>query len=596
MKIKKKQVYKYSWELFKYALKFSKGFFWWKLGWILLKALKTILVDVWLLKFVLDAIVTGKTFKETICFIMICAIICFAEMYIDDWINVYVQPVAKNKVHKSVYQMIFKKICEVDLEKFDNTKFYDKYIWNLENASNQMFSCFENYMKLISSVISVILMFVLLFTVNPIVIFFAVIPMFFVFKLGKRTNKLDFECDTEINTVNRRKNYSRRVFYLKEFAQDIRSSEIKNVMLDNFLNSANEEINIQKKYSVPKMVITMVKDSSYGLAQMLGLYLYITYKAIVEKSFTVGTCAAIINAVDRLTGYFYQLSTMILQIQKNGLYANEFFDFLNCENLIETSTDSVLSVPMFDSLRMENLSFKYYGSNNYVLKDINLSIHRGEKIAIVGLNGAGKSTLIKLILRFYDPQEGHVLYNGQDIRLYDVRNYRKGFSTIFQNFQIYATSLMENITMSKGYQETEQRRAYDCLKKANLDIEYSRLADNVTREFDKNGLEFSGGQKQKIAIARSIYSDADFIIMDEASAALDPISESEINQLMLDTMSDKTILIITHRLTTVKYVDKIYFLENGSIVECGTHKELVKLKGKYAEMFQTQAAQYSKED
>ena len=200
------------------------------------------------------------------------------------------------------------------------------------------------------------------------------------------------------------------------------------------------------------------------------------------------------------------------------------------------------------------------------------------------------------MLRFYDPQEGTILYNNQDIRNYNVQSYRKSFSTIFQNFQIYATTLLENITMSKEYGEAEQRRAFKCLKSVNLDIEYSRLLDNITREFDKKGLEFSGGQKQKIAIARSIYSDADFVIMDEASAALDPISETELNQLMLNSLTDKTIVVITHRLATVKYVDKIYFLEDGNIIESGTHDELIELKGKYAKMYQTQARQYSNED
>ena len=580
-------------KLLRLGMKFSKEFFVWKLIWVIVKAARTVLVDILLLKFVLDAITEGKTFAETIGFVLLCVSFSFAEMYINDWVNTYIQPIAKNKIHKSVHQMIFGKICTIDLEKFDDCSFYDKYIWTLEKASDQMMLCMENYMKLIASIISMISIAAIICTASPVVILFSVVPMIFVSFFGKKINRIEYECEQEINPVSRRKNYSRRVFYLKEYVQDIRSSGIKNVMMNNFNESADKEIAIQKKYSKEKMAATSIKDSGYGFAQGLGLYLYIVYKAIVEKTFTAGTCASIINAVDRLSGYFYQFTFSLLAVQKNGLYAADFFEFLKCRSVIETEEAESDAVSALECIKIENLSFQYCNTDKWALKNINMSICKGEKIAIVGYNGAGKSTLIKLLLRFYDAQEGAIFYNGQNIKEFYVRKYRKKFSTIFQNFQIYATTLLENIVMNISASEEEKVKAFACLKKTNLDVRQEDMMKSITKEFDEKGLEFSGGQRQKVAIARALYTDGDFVIMDEASSALDPIAENEINQLIINTMKNKTILIITHRLSTVKHVDKIYFMENGQIVESGTHDELMDLKGKYAEMYSVQAKQYS---
>ena len=591
-KAKELKTFENSIKLLRLGMKFSKEFFVWKLIWVIVKAARTVLVDILLLKFVLDAITEGKTFSETIGFVLLCVSFSFAEMYINDWVNTYIQPIAKNKIHKSVHQMIFGKICTIDLEKYDDCAFYDKYIWTLEKASDQMMLCMENYMKLIASVISMISIAAIICTASPVVILFSVVPMLFVSFFGKKINRIEYECEQEINPVSRRKNYSRRVFYLKEYVQDIRSSEIKNVMMKNFNESADNEIAIQKKYSKEKMAATSIKDSGYGFAQGLGLYLYIIYKAIVEKSFTAGTCASIINAVDRLSGYFYQFTFSLLAVQKNGLYAEDFFEFLKSHSVIETDGGSGI-VPALESIKIENLSFRYCNADRWALKNINMSISKGEKIAIVGYNGAGKSTLIKLLLRFYDSQAGTVFYNGQNIKELSVRQYRKKFSTIFQNFQIYASTLLENIVMNISASEEEKAKAFACLKKTNLAVGQEDLMRSITKEFDKKGLEFSGGQRQKVAIARALYADGDFVIMDEASSALDPIAENEINQLILNTMKNKTIVIITHRLSTVKHVDKIYFMENGQIVESGTHEELMGLKGKYAEMYSVQARQYS---
>ena len=590
--MKKMLVERNSFRLLGYAIKFAPVLFIFKTIWVVIKTLKTIMVDVLLLKILIDAITQDNSFYNIVIYIIFAAIVTFLEMYIDDIVNEYILPISECRIHKSVHESIFNKVLNTDLYKFDDSEFYNSYVWSLDTAEEQIVSCLNNFMKLFSSVLSIFSMISILVSADTFTILFSVVPMMFVIITGKLYNKVDIVCESKVNSVVREKNYSRRVFYLKEFSKELRYTKIGNVIMEHFLKSTKKEIQLKKQYGLRKLIITVIKDSSYGFIQMLALYLYLAYKLMIKTDITTGTCAAIINTVDRLTGYFYQLSSTVLAINKNEIYAEKFFEFLNGKNVIEENENISKCIPDFEKIELNNITFTYPNANNATLRNINLTLHKGDKIALVGINGAGKTTLIKVLMRFYDPQNGVISYNNQDIRTLPVKSYREQFSTIFQDPNLYAVSLIENITMDQINSEDEIK-AKRCLCKVNLN-EYDKcLYKNVTKEFDNNGLEFSGGQRQKISIARAIFNNRDIVIMDEASSALDPISENEINNLMLKELSDKTILIITHRLTTVKNVDKIYFLENGEIIEAGSHEELMGLKGKYSEMYTLQAKNYA---
>lgn len=581
-------------KLFGYAASYAKEFIIWKTIWVVVKILKTIFVDIWLLKYIIDAVVGGTSFRKVALYIFICTVIAFAEMYLDDWIAKSVKPVAQSKIHKAVHKMIFIKIQNTDVKYFDNTEFYNDYIWSLERADEEIFSCGENVINLLQSILSIIFVLILLLGVNPLAILFSIVPMLFVAKIGPLLNKLEYCCEKDINPVSRKEKYSRRVFYLKQYVEDLKMSKIGNVMLENFEESVEDKIKLQKSYGRKKFALLAVQDGSYGFVQMLGLYLYLVYQAIVKKVISIGMCSAVISAVDRLNGYFYQFSSVLFAIQKNGIFAEKFFTFLNCQSEIEEISEiSSEKLPAFEIIEFRNITFSYPHSPKTTLNGLNLMVRKGEKIALVGENGAGKTTLLKLILRLYDPENGEITYNGENIKKYNVGYYRSSFSTVFQNPQIYATKLVENVLMDK-YQENEDTdvKVQECLEKAHIYFCKEDFRKNVTKEYDENGLEFSGGQRQKIAIARALYSNREIILMDEASAALDPISEKEINELLLEKLGDKTIFIITHRLTTVKNMDRILFMENGRIVEEGNHNELMKLHGKYYKLYNAQAESY----
>ena len=245
-------------------------------------------------------------------------------------------------------------------------------------------------------------------------------------------------------------------------------------------------------------------------------------------------------------------------------------------------------------IEFKNVSFKYPGTESYALKNFSLTLKIGEKLAIVGMNGSGKTTMIKLLCRLYDPDEGEILLNGVDIRKFRQDEYSRLFSVVFQDYQLFSFMLAENVAVSESF---DSDRVVSCLKQAGFDERLKGLKDGIEsylyKDFEDNGIEISGGEPQKIAIARAVYKDAPFILMDEPTAALDPISEYEIYSGFDRMVGDKTAIYISHRLSSCRFCEKIAVFHEGELIQTGTHDELLQDKsGKYFEMWNAQAKYY----
>ncbi|MBQ7981561.1 MAG: ABC transporter ATP-binding protein, partial [Oscillospiraceae bacterium] len=242
-----------------------------------------------------------------------------------------------------------------------------------------------------------------------------------------------------------------------------------------------------------------------------------------------------------------------------------------------------------------NVSFGYNEKDGYILNNISMKLDPYSKIAIVGYNGAGKTTLIKLIMRLYDPNEGEILLDGVNIKEYDVEEYRRKIGTVFQDFKIFAATVKENVLLDfteNGSDEDVRKAIGKSGFAERLETLEQGLSTNLTTEFEEDGVNLSGGEGQKLAVARVFYKDANLIILDEPSSALDPIAEYHLNHSMLTAAENKSVVFISHRLSTTRIADRIYMLEKGRIIEEGSHAELLERKGKYAEMWRVQAGQY----
>jgi len=295
----------------------------------------------------------------------------------------------------------------------------------------------------------------------------------------------------------------------------------------------------------------------------------------------------------------------IAKFPEHSLYIEKYRQFMNWEPEIKSGE---LPVCSFESLAIKSAGFEYTpcmpekegGKEKKpvrALTDVSLEIRRGEKIALVGYNGAGKTTLIKLLLRLYDVTEGEILYNGINIKNYNTEQYRSHIGVVFQDYKLFAATIAENV-LGGDYTDTEEQRetVLSALRASSFEDKLAQLPDGIntplTREFDEKGVNLSGGESQKVAIARVFAKPYELIIMDEPSSALDPISEYKLNHSILEGAKDRTVIFISHRLSTTRMADRIYMFENGSIIESGSHEELMALDGKYSEMFRVQAEKY----
>lgn len=386
------------------------------------------------------------------------------------------------------------------------------------------------------------------------------------------------------------------MFYQPEYAKEIKLTGIEEALMEQYDEAIDEERKMALKYSLKILPPTLINwICTFTLCQFFAVPVYLAYLAIEKQSIRLGDVASLKNATNRIKSCLDGMNYALVDFQTVGQYAEKFRRFMDYEVNIE-GCEGTEPVPENDcTLELKNVSFKYKDSEKYVLKNVSMTIRKGEKLALVGENGAGKSTLIKLIMRLYDVTEGSITFGGVDIRRLNTKEYRKKIGTVFQDFQIYGATLAENVKTDFAA-ESDREKIIAALERADFGSKLAKLEGGIdtelTKEFSESGTMLSGGESQKAAIARMFMRDMPIAILDEPSSALDPIAEYRLNKSMLENAENQAVILISHRLSTTKDADRIILLENGSIAESGTHDQLLAKGGTYAEMWNVQAEKY----
>lgn len=340
--------------------------------------------------------------------------------------------------------------------------------------------------------------------------------------------------------------------------------------------------------------------STVNTTVMSGLiYLYVALKALFG-AFGVGSIVTYVGSLTQFKDGFSALLAVLSDVFINAEALQEVFDFIDMPDKKYRGTLPVEKRAFCDGgdndyeIEFRDVSFRYPGSETYVLRHVSIKFRVGERLAVVGMNGSGKTTFIKLLCRLYDPTEGEILLNGIDIRKYDYNEYLSIFSVVFQDFKLFSFSLGQNVAASM---DVDKGRAISCLEKAGLGDRLQSLPKGLDtclyKDFEEDGVEISGGEAQKIALARALYKDAPFIILDEPTAALDPVSEYEVYSKFNEIVGDKTAVYISHRLSSCRFCDDIVVFDNGQIIQRGNHDQLLAdLEGKYHELWYAQAQYY----
>lgn len=577
----------------KYVFKFCPGYVIFSIFNIIIGAILA-LSRVYIIKDVVTLVTNSAMFSEVLKELLIYIAILIVGMVYQTIYGAYITRVYSVIFVNKMQNYLYSRVKRVDYADFDNPEFYDSYSRALRDGTRRGITVYENFVNLFGGLVNSLTLgaFIMLNDIWLIVI--TLLSVATTLLVTIKTDKLWHKLELDVENSRRMYFYVNRVFYQQKFAAEIKTTSISDLLIERYNDSY---VDINDKYIKMQRKIlgwNTIKNSITAILDRAGTYIYLGIKLFITHVITVDLFTSIINSVSQFRDNFIRMANAINRIKANALYIDDFLDYINYKPSLETLGTKELKEE-FEYLDIKDVNFTYPGNDHQSITDLSLRIEKNEKLAIVGLNGAGKTTLIKLLLKFYNPNNGSINYNGIDIRDVKEEDIRNKYSIVFQDFQIYAVSIAENILMRK-YEDGDEERVWEALRAVDLEKKIRSLPDGihtcVTREFERSGMVFSGGEKQRLVIARILLSDAKIDILDEPTASLDPIAERNINNLLLEKCKDKTIIIIAHRLSTVVDADRIILIENGSIVESGTHDELMAEKKKYYEMFSSQASLY----
>ncbi len=392
--------------------------------------------------------------------------------------------------------------------------------------------------------------------------------------------------------------YSEKFLNENESGKDIRIFNEKPIINEELKQKVIDPIN--KIHHKIFKVNSLYGGISAGISALLGgsVYIFVGLKALAG-AFGAGKVVEYYGLITKLIENISKLATELGYLKSNNFYLKQELDFLDLTSDMENGTRTVEDIDLNNAeFEFHNVSFRYPSTEPYVLKNLSMKIRAGERLAVVGMNGSGKSTMIKLLCRLYDPTEGCITLNGINIKEFDYNEYLKLFAIVFQDFKLLAFPIGENVAASESYDE---ERVWKCLEMAGVKERVEQFPEKLNQAiyklYEKDGIDLSGGEEQKVAIARALYKDAPFVILDEPTAALDPIAESEIYAKFDEIVGNKTAVYISHRLSSCRFCDRITVFRNGALSEEGTHEDLLKNpNGKYAELWNAQAQYYTQKE
>ena len=545
---------------------------------------------------VIDAIQSGTNVYSTVIYISVIMGLSLVIGALDLVFGEIFTPVAAQKMRVRLHKELFRKAIAMDLSRYDDPKFYDEYVLTNTHIIDQIWGMFNATKTLFASIVGVTTLITVAFNMDAVGMAIGIASVVVSFILDSWRDKRVHARDVELTTSTRKRNYVTRILSLPDYASELRVHPgFAFRMTEIYDEGVREGLGVVRKHAPP---IILYDTLTYYLSTyflIYGVYCgYLVYKIAVLGELSIGDFVGMYQAVRLLRNQIMFVTySAVPGIRQNSLHITRFRKFL-AEKPSIVDPDYALPKPSeFHSLTIRNVGFSYTVKEQKVLNNICMEIRDKQRIAIVGYNGAGKTTLVKLLMRLYDVTEGEIDMNGENIRHYRVADYRDQFGAIFQDFRLYATTLEKNVAMDIECDADAVRAALEQSGfSERLATMEQGLETHLSKEFDSHGVQLSGGEAQKVAIARVLYRHKNIIIMDEASAALDPMSEYHLNKTVTEAARDSAVVCISHRLSTTVRADCIYMLENGHIVEYGTHNELMQQNGKYAEMFRVQAKQY----
>ena len=507
--------------------------------------------------------------------------------------------IAGELVSNHIKMKMLYKARFIDLASYDQPEFYEKMENANREAGTRPIQIMRSTFSIISNLITMFSFVGALLTISktaPLLIIALSLPSAIITFVYRRKN---FMYMRRRSKARRQMAYYSNTLTNKDLAKEIRLFDLSDTFIGHYKTTFDNYFKGIKKLITSEGAWHIGLS---GVSSAVNCYLFLYIARMVYKGLLkIGDYSFYTGALKSISSGFTTLIDTTASVYEGTLFIDNMITFMNEEQTVIPRLAEPAHVKRHcgHTIELRNVSFRYPGTEKMVIRNVNLTLREGETAVLVGLNGAGKTTLIKLITRLYDPTEGEIYLDGRDIRDYDLNELYRMFGIIFQDFGKYAVSVKENIAFGDIQKGAIDEDVTIAAKQSNADVFIDKLPDGydtpLMRYFEDDGIELSIGQWQKLSIARAFYSDSDILILDEPTASLDPMAEQEIFDQFDALRRDKTTIFVSHRLSSATTASKIIVLENGTVVEEGTHRELMDRRGKYYTLFSTQAKRYVEE-
>lgn len=503
-----------------------------------------------------------------------------------------------NAVRYSFIHMLSEKTMTMDFKYTEDPNTLNEIniaLRTIQNPNSGIGIVILKLFSIFGSLIGFFAFVAIIFKLSPIILSILVLTILMSYFIMIKAKNYERSRKDDVAKEERESYYASSTLSDFQFGKDIRAYDLKDVLLSKKHESNKRMLKIIK--AIQDCIFkSSVLDAILIFLREVIIYSYLIYRVIYE-GLSIGDFVMYSLAMNSFAVWMDTTMKDIATIRIQSLYIGDFRNFLNKEEpKLNPSSQNIPSGENYE-IEFRNISFKYPYGDRYIFKDFSLRIKAGERLAIVGINGAGKTTLVKLLTRLYKPTSGEILVNGININDFDENEYLDLFSVVFQDIKLFAFNIKENITFKdNNYEEDQLNYAIEKSGlKEKIDSLEKGILTSMLKILDEEGIELSGGENQKLAIARTLYKNGEIVIMDEPTAALDALAEHKLYKTFDNLIDNKTAIYISHRLSSTRFCDNIAFIENGELQEYGNHDELMKLGKLYANMFNIQARYYKEE-
>lgn len=558
----------------------------------LIKQLMNVFYGVYFIRMILVGLETKKSIGHILIVLVIMFLINILFGRFDQYYkNVYI-PIFQLKVDCFVNEKIIRKANSIPYDMANSPEAFDKYNRAIKNSSKAIMQCYQAICLLCGLVEAFIMILYYIIKVDIFAIVLSAFPLLYSYFLAEKGEKLKYELNKKLSVFSRKKDYAKRAHYLREYAAEFRTTKINRVIKDIYQEGAAQTEDTHRKDGKRITRISFIELFFGDAISMVLPLVYVIVRMFYGASYFMGDFIGIAQAITIFSSDVEWMLDTMLELKSASLYISDYKNYIEQEEA-ERKREARIDLSNGFGIKFEHVQYQYPGSKKdvFALNDVSVEIRSGEKIAIVGENGTGKTTFISLLVNLISSSNGKILLNNLDINSYNRDELKSFFGVVCQDYQIYPISIRDNLSINGAIAAS---KIIEAIHKVGLQSRIHDIDNVIGKEIRDDGLVLSGGEQQRLALARMIANDFPVVILDEPTSALDALAERKINTIILDALkdTDRTLIFISHRLSTTKLVDRILVFEDGRIVEEGSHMKLMEKKGLYSKLYQEQSNMY----